>query len=44
MLKGYLEWLGKQRPEQAFELNLARDALIKECWGFEDLGDITKED
>jgi hypothetical protein len=28
----------------AFELDLARDALVKECWGFEDLGDMTKED
>jgi hypothetical protein len=44
MLKAYLEWLGKQRPEQAFELNLARDALVKECWDFKDLGDMTKED
>jgi hypothetical protein len=43
-LKAYLEWLKKQRPEQAFELNLTRDALIKECWGFKDLRDIIKED
>jgi hypothetical protein len=44
MLKAYLEWLEKQRPEQTFKLNLAKDALIKECWGFKNLGDMTKED
>ena len=44
MLEAYLEWLAEQRPEQTFELDLARDALVKECWGFEDLGDMTKED
>jgi hypothetical protein len=30
ILEAYLEWLEKQRPKQAIELNLARDALVKE--------------
>jgi len=44
LLRAYFEWLEKERPEQAFELDLARDALMKECWDSEDLGDMTKED
>jgi hypothetical protein len=44
MLKAYLEWLGKQRSKQTFKLNLTKDALIKEYWGFKDLRDMTKED
>jgi hypothetical protein len=40
-LEMYIEWLRKERPEQEFELDVARYALISDCWGFDGLKDMT---